>query len=240
MARELQRRAPLPQATPITIRSGMCLTMLPVPWSTSPQGDTMFDLTLPTLLTRLALLVLILAVYGFALTGAARLLGDPGPTQDGRLTVNPMAHLDLLGALAFLVSGLGWITPLHLTPERLRPRFFASIAVMLVPTAAMLALAWLAQQLVPIAINMDSLAWSAIVTRGLQTLASSAVLVALINLLPLPPLAAGALLGRNGQVADWPERRRLLVSVALIVIFATGKIQLWLAPLVAAVLAPLN
>ncbi|WP_248305253.1 hypothetical protein [Devosia sp. 1566] len=197
----------------------------------------MFDLTLPTLLTRIAVLVPILAIYGFALTGAARLLGDQGPAQDGRLTLNPAAHLDLIGAVAFLVSGLGWMTPLHLTPTRLRPPVLGPVAAVLAPSLAMLALAWLAQRLIPLAINMDSLAWGAIVTSGLQTLSGSAVLFALINLVPVPPLAAGALLGRTSEIAGWLERRRLLVSLALLVVFATGKIQLWLAPIVAAVLA---
>ncbi|MDB5622892.1 MAG: hypothetical protein JWR39_1455, partial [Devosia sp.] len=155
----------------------------------------MFDLTLPTLLTRLVVLMPILAVYGFSFCLAARLLGDEGPAQDGRLTLNPIAHLDLLGALAFLVSGLGWIAPLHLTPARFRGGLAGLVAAVLVAGIAMLALAWLAQRLIPLAVNLDSLAWGAIVTNGLQVLSTSAVLFGLINLLPLPPLAAGALWG---------------------------------------------
>ena len=80
----------------------------------------MFDLTLAGLLTRLVVLLPIIAVHGFFLCLAARLLGDDGPSQDGRLTLNPLVHLDMLGALAFLAFGVGWITPLKLTPSALK------------------------------------------------------------------------------------------------------------------------
>ena len=200
----------------------------------------MFDLTLSTLLIRLVVLIPILAVYGLTLCAAARLLGDEGPSQDGRLTANPVVHLDMLGALAFLLSGLGWISPLHLTPERLRGGIVGMIAAPSAAGVALLILAWLAQRLIPFAINMESLAWGAILANGLQMLSASAIMFALVNLVPLPPLAAGAVLGRTSAIAAWLERRRLLVSVALVVVFASGKIQDWLAPVVTSVLSSLD
>ena len=46
---------------------------------------------------RLLAMVFIAAVHGIAVAGTAFALGDPGPRYDGRLTPNPLSHLDVLG-----------------------------------------------------------------------------------------------------------------------------------------------
>ena len=47
-------------------------------------------------------------------------LGDPTPGAEGRLTVNPLAHLDPLGALLFLTVGFGWAKPVPINPGYFR------------------------------------------------------------------------------------------------------------------------
>ncbi|MCL4488587.1 MAG: site-2 protease family protein [Chloroflexi bacterium] len=51
----------------------------------------------------------------------AYLLGDPTPKNMGRLSLNPFAHLDPLGALMILVIGLGWGKPVQINAEKLKP-----------------------------------------------------------------------------------------------------------------------
>lgn len=48
-------------------------------------------------------------------------LGDPTPKNMGRLSLNPFAHLEPLGALMILVIGLGWGKPVQINAEKLRP-----------------------------------------------------------------------------------------------------------------------
>jgi Zn-dependent protease len=48
-------------------------------------------------------------------------LGDPTPKQNGRLSLNPFAHLDPYGALMILVIGLGWGKPVMIKAENLKP-----------------------------------------------------------------------------------------------------------------------
>lgn len=43
-------------------------------------------------------------------------LGDPVPKQKGRLTLNPFAHIDLLGAILILITGFGWAKPVQTSP----------------------------------------------------------------------------------------------------------------------------
>src|SRR2546422_8013580 len=47
-------------------------------------------------------------------------LGDPTARREGRLTLNPLPHIDPLGALAFVLAGFGWAKPVPVNPYNLR------------------------------------------------------------------------------------------------------------------------
>jgi Zn-dependent protease len=65
-------------------------------------------------------LVFGISVHEFAHAATATWLGDPLPGKEGRLTLQPAAHLDLMGSLMFLVGGFGWGKPVHYNPFALR------------------------------------------------------------------------------------------------------------------------
>lgn len=70
-----------------------------------------------------ALLVALVAgitVHEFAHAAAAVWLGDALPRRQGRLSLSPLAHLDPLGSLMFLVGGFGWGKPVQYNPYALR------------------------------------------------------------------------------------------------------------------------
>lgn len=70
-----------------------------------------------------ALLVALVAgitVHEFAHAAAAVWLGDSLPRRQGRLSLSPLAHLDPLGSLMFLVGGFGWGKPVQYNPYALR------------------------------------------------------------------------------------------------------------------------
>lgn len=50
----------------------------------------------------------------------ANFLGDPTAKHEGRLTLNPLAHLDLFGTLMFLFVGFGWAKPVPINPRNFR------------------------------------------------------------------------------------------------------------------------
>lgn len=52
-----------------------------------------------------------ITVHEFAHAKRATMAGDPTPSRAGRLTLNPLAHLDLIGTISFLLVGLGWGKP---------------------------------------------------------------------------------------------------------------------------------
>ncbi|MBQ3842969.1 MAG: site-2 protease family protein [Ruminiclostridium sp.] len=75
------------------------------------------------ILTAFSLLVMLFVVFpvhecSHAL--AAKLLGDDTAERQGRLTLNPFAHLDIMGTIGILAFGIGWAKPVPVNPSRCR------------------------------------------------------------------------------------------------------------------------
>lgn len=86
----------------------------------------------PTLISYAVTLVVALSLHELAHALTADWLGDATPRRMGRLTLNPLAHLDPLGALMFVLVGFGWAKPVLANPYNLRngPRLgMAMVAV---------------------------------------------------------------------------------------------------------------
>lgn len=82
----------------------------------------MLGLTIPSLISRLLTLVVAFTVHEFAHAWTADRLGDDTPRTHGRLTLNPLAHLDFLGSLMLIVAGFGWAKPVPINPYALERR----------------------------------------------------------------------------------------------------------------------
>lgn len=80
----------------------------------------MLDLDPPTLLARLLTLVIAFTIHEFSHAWAAVELGDDTPRQMGRLTLNPLAHLDFLGSILLVAYGFGWAKPVQVNPYNFR------------------------------------------------------------------------------------------------------------------------
>lgn len=76
----------------------------------------MLGLDLPTLLFRAIALLVAVPIHEFAHAYVADRLGDPTPRGQGRLTLNPLGHLDPWGTLLILVAGFGWAKPVQINP----------------------------------------------------------------------------------------------------------------------------
>jgi Zn-dependent protease len=93
----------------------------------------LFNLNLPTLISRLFVLLTAFAVHEFAHAFVADRFGDDTPRMNGRLTLNPLAHLDPMGSLMLVLVGFGWAKPVPINPYALSRR--SSSAVMWVSLA---------------------------------------------------------------------------------------------------------
>jgi Zn-dependent protease len=86
------------------------------------EMGSMLGLDPATLISRLIILVTALTVHEFAHAWTANYFGDDTPRFNGRLTLNPLAHLDIMGSLMLLVAGFGWAKPVPVNPYALRRR----------------------------------------------------------------------------------------------------------------------
>lgn len=153
----------------------------------------MLDSITPALLiTRLLVLVGAFTIHEFAHAFTADRFGDDTPRQQGRLTLNPLVHLDPIGTLLLLVAGFGWAKPVQVNPYALERRSPAApMLVALAGPAANLLLAVIAA--IPLRFE-----WVAPILQQTQWLPtafdvlSGFVLIDLIlmlfNLIPIFPL----------------------------------------------------
>jgi Zn-dependent protease len=79
--------------------------------------SSLFSADPATIILTILAILLALSVHEWAHAYAATRLGDPTPHNQGRLTINPLAHLDPLGALMFVFAGFGWAKPVPVNPS---------------------------------------------------------------------------------------------------------------------------
>lgn len=152
----------------------------------------MLGLSPATIISRILTLLIAFSVHEFAHAWTANAFGDDTPRLNGRLTLNPAVHLDLMGTLMLLFAGFGWARPVPVNTYALRRR--SPSALMWVSLAGPLSnflLAILAA--VPLRLRLVSISYS---SSGLFPTPFSFLLefmqinllLALFNLLPIAPL----------------------------------------------------
>jgi len=159
-------------------------------------------------------------------------LGDPTPRLRGRLTLNPLAHLDPIGALMLLLLRFGWAKPVPIDTRYFRKPKRDLVLVSLAGAGGNLAtaiLCGLIVRLVPYPfVNNYALG------LFIQLMILINMGLAVFNLLPIPPLDGSKLLyvflpGRWLQGFFWLERYGMFVLMALL---ALGILPALMSPIV--------
>jgi Zn-dependent protease len=127
-------------------------------------------------------LLLSLAIHEFAHAWVADRLGDPTPRMQGRVTLNPLAHLDPLGTLALLLVRFGWGKPVEIDPFNLKNPVRDSALIALAGPATNLVVAAV------IAIIARLIPVPTFLIYALVDIAAINVVLAIFNLVPVYPL----------------------------------------------------
>lgn len=130
----------------------------------------------------------------------ASLFGDDTAKQSGRLTLNPLSHLDPVGTLALFLVGFGWAKPVPVDYSRIRHFRVGLVCVslagcltnILIATIALFILQVPAAQSQPLAVAL------------LVTVARINIMLGAFNLIPIPPLDGSRIL-----LAILPERAQI-------------------------------
>ena len=85
------------------------------------------NFNIPDLITTLITLVFAIGLHEFAHAKVADMFGDTTPRMNGRVTLNPLAHLDPIGSLMIIFAGFGWGRPVPVDPYALSRRSPAAL-----------------------------------------------------------------------------------------------------------------
>ena len=186
---------------------------------------------LQSLVLKIPALLLAVTLHEVAHGWVADRLGDPTARLAGRLTLNPLPHIDPFGALAFILAGFGWAKPVPVNPRNLRHPVRDMAVVGLAGPVSNFLVAFVALVLLEL------------VARGGAGLPSVAVplfgvlrwvylynlALGIFNLIPLPPLDGGHFLPYLLPRGSWSLLRQFeqygpILLLILVVSGATGYI----------------
>ncbi len=188
-------------------------------------------------------LVLGLTIHEYSHAKASDKLGDPTPERQGRLTLNPFAHLDPIGTLCLFFAGFGWGKPVVIDPTYYRnpakdsakvafagplSNFILSFIMFL--TAAIVYSAIPSNMITIILYNV--LYWGAYINLALG----------IFNLLPFPPLDGSKIFGYflKGKAKAFLWTLERYSTIILMILFVTGLPSLIISPIVAFVANGMN
>lgn len=169
-------------------------------------------------------LVIAITVHEFAHAITADRLGDPTPRLQGRISLNPLRHLDLYGSLFLLIAGFGWGKPVEFDPFNLRePRRDAAIISLAGPLSNIL-----------LASLVGLTTWILVHVTTMPTLLMSAcylliytnVGLAIFNLIPIHPLDGFKIVGGmlpKEKAHEWYQLERYGIIFLILLIMPLGR-----------------
>ena len=186
-------------------------------------------------------IILGLSLHEFAHALVSDRLGDPTPRRQGRLTINPMAHIDWLGFIALLFVGFGWGKPVMIDPGYYKNRrageFLTAIAgvtmnlilavILSFPTKAVLSLYYASGS--ALAENTFYILYYAVMIN---------VCLMIFNLIPVPPLDGWGILTQlfDLQKYSWWYKMYQYGQWILLILIFTNVTDLILGPAVSAIM----
>lgn len=193
----------------------------------------MFDFNILHIVAGIPGLLIAMVMHEYAHALVADYMGDDTPRLMGRLTLNPMAHIDPIGALMLLVARFGWAKPVMINPNNFRSWRKGELCVAFAGPAANLIVAFVALVVQVVFSRLDLFTGTA-----LQLVLSMIVIYninfAIFNLLPLPPLDGSRIL-MCFLPSEWNYRLASLERYSFIILIA-----LMMTPVFSYILIPLQ
>lgn len=183
------------------------------------------DLTgyLVGLALKLPALLVAVTVHELAHALVADRLGDPTPRRLGRLTLNPLPHIDPLGALAFVLAGFGWAKPVPVNARNLSHPVRDMARVAAAGPVSNFAVAFVTLVAVRLLGPLD-----AVLLHVAELIYAFNLVLGVFNLIPLPPLDGGHFLPylfpRSGDFIHKLEQMGPLLLIVLVFSGAAGRV----------------
>ena len=190
------------------------------------KGDASF-LAITYIMASLLVIFVTLPFHEYAHAFAADKLGDRTARYQGRLTLNPLSHIDYLGALAIILFGFGWARPVPVNANNFKnPKRDMAITAAAGPVMNLL-LAFVGG-FFHFAFAGSEAMFLNFISEFFQKFCELNITLAVFNLLPIPPLDGWKVLG-----AVLPARTywkimsyERYISFAVILLICTGALDL--------------
>ena len=170
----------------------------------------------------IAVLVTI-SVHEFSHALVATALGDPTPERQGRLTLDPRAHIDPFGLIMLVVIGFGWGKPVEFNPYNIRQRFGGALVALAGPTSNVVS-ALVAGAALIMLVRVFGFSTDALLIQFFSLLVTLNAMLAVFNLIPIPPLDGSKLwleifsAPHHATLRHWIERHGQMLLFVLILL----------------------
>lgn len=171
-------------------------------------------MTLLALLIFTGIILISISIHEFAHAKTADILGDPTPRLAGRLTLNPMAHLDPFGFLMLLIIRIGWAKPVPINPYNFKNPERGMMMTGLAGPISNFLLAWILAILFKF-VPMNDYLWVQVMTSAIWV--NLALMI--FNLLPIPPLD-GSRIFTQYMPAEWQvtlDRYGFMILIGILI-----------------------
>ena len=174
-----------------------------------------------------------LSFHEFAHAITANLLGDPTPKRQGRVTVNPLAHIDPVGFIALIFIRFGWGKPVMINPNNFgkprRDEFFVAIAgvfMNLILAVLFMGIIRILYEFQPVFMFSEM---GMIISNIFEQVVIINIVLMVFNLLPIPPLDGFNIITqvfnlRNTSFYYQLYDKGFFILMALILFNITGRI----------------
>jgi Zn-dependent protease len=142
----------------------------------------LFRVPIEVLILLIPVLVFALVFHEFSHAWVANKLGDPTARYSGRLTLNPLAHLDPFGSLMILFVGFGWAKPVPVDSRYLANPRVDMMKIAIAGPAANLLLAFVGGTIIRSGLVSGS------ITLMILLFTQINIMLAVFNMIPIPPL----------------------------------------------------
>lgn len=146
--------------------------------------------TLVMYLLRAVVMLITIPFHEAAHALVSWLLGDPTAKNAGRLSLNPVRHFDLMGAVCMVVAGVGWAKPVQIRANRFRnPKIGMAVSAAAGPVSNLLLafVAMILYKLLALAALTGTLPVPQLVLDFFYYMISMNITLAAFNLIPVPP-----------------------------------------------------
>ena len=173
-----------------------------------------------SMIYRIPALLFAISIHEYAHAQCADSMGDPTARYMGRLTFNPMAHLDPIGAILLVVAGFGWAKGVPINVNNFRNRREGILKVSFAGPAANLFLCFLAALMMALLGRMGMLSDG--LYKFLFWMQLYNVWFAFFNLIPVPPLDGYRILSellpakQSWQFNEIVDRYGFYILIALV------------------------